>query len=111
VRWKKILNEINSNEQTSLSDSVLTIFDRDLILDILGFNELLENCGESYKFHLLIAHIATMTRHLNALYVNTPKLKETPENERVARMAIIHTCLGIIESTAEIIGMPLPSEM
>ena len=111
VRWKKILNEINSNEQTSLSDSVLTIFDRDLILDILGFNELLENCGESYKFHLLIAHIATMTRHLNALYVNTPKLKETPENERVARMAIIHTCLSIIESTSEIIGMPLPSEM
>jgi arginyl-tRNA synthetase len=111
VRWKKILNEINSNEQTSLSDSVLTIFDRDLILDILGFNELLENCGESYKFHLLIAHIATMTRHLNALYVNTTKLKETPENERVARMTIIHTCLGIIESTGEIIGMPLPSEM
>lgn len=52
-----------------------------------------------------------MTRHLNALYVNTPKLKETPENERVARMTIISTCLGIIESTAEIIGIPLPSEM
>lgn len=52
-----------------------------------------------------------MTRHLNALYVNTPKLKETPENERVARIAIIRTCLQIIESTTEIIGMPLPSEM
>lgn len=89
----------------------MTAFDRDIIMDILGFNELLENCGESYKFHLLIAHIATMTRHLNALYVNTPKLKETPENERVARIAIVHTCLGIIESTAAIIGMPLPSEM
>lgn len=81
------------------------------MLDILGFNELLENCGESYKFHLLIAHIGTMTRHLNALYVNTPKLIETPENERVTRIEIIRTCLEIIESTAQIIGMPLPSEM
>lgn len=80
-------------------------------MDILGFNEILENCGTSYKFHLLIAHIATMTRHMNALYVNTPKLKETPENERAARIAIVHTCLEIIRYTATILGMPLPEEM
>lgn len=80
-------------------------------MDILGFNEVLENCGTSYKFHLLIAHIATMTRHMNALYVNTPKLKETPENERAARRAIIQTCLEIIEYTTGILGMPLPEEM
>lgn len=80
-------------------------------MDILGFNEVLLNCGTSYKFHLLIAHIATMTRHMNALYVNTPKLKETTENERAARIAIVHTCLSIINYTADIIGMPLPTEM
>jgi arginyl-tRNA synthetase len=80
-------------------------------MDILGFNEIFESCGTSYKFHLLIAHIATMTRHMNALYVNTPKLKETPEKERAARIAIVHTCLDIIKYTTEILGMPLPSEM
>lgn len=80
-------------------------------MDILGFNEVLENCGTSYKFHLLIAHIATMTRHMNALYVNTPKLKETTENERTARIAIVNTCLNIIHYTATILGMPLPEEM
>jgi len=52
-----------------------------------------------------------MTRHMNALYVNTPKLKETPENERAARIAIVHTCLEIIRYTATILGMPLPEEM
>ncbi len=80
-------------------------------MDILGFNEIFESCGTSYKFHLLIAHIATMTRHMNALYVNTPKLKETPEKERAARIAIVRTCLDIIKYTTEILGMPLPSEM
>lgn len=52
-----------------------------------------------------------MTRHMNALYVNTPKLKETPEKERAARIAIVRTCLDIIKYTTEILGMPLPSEM
>lgn len=111
VRWKKILTEIGESTETNTADSTLTSFDRDLVTDILGFNELLSNCGKTYKFHLLVAHIATMTRHLNALYVNTPKLKETPEIERGARIAIIRTCLKIIESTTEIIGMPLPQEM
>jgi arginyl-tRNA synthetase len=80
-------------------------------MDILGFNEVLENCGTSYKFHLLVAHLATMTRHMNALYVNTPKLKETPESERASRIAIVNTCLGIIKYTTAILGIPLPTEM
>lgn len=80
-------------------------------MDILGFNELLGNCGETYKFHLLVAHLATMARHLNALYVNTPKLKDTQENERYMRTKIISTALEVIESTCKILGMPLPQEM
>jgi len=52
-----------------------------------------------------------MTRHLNALYVNTPKLKDTPEHERMTRIKIITTSLEIIAYTAKILGMPLPSEM
>jgi arginyl-tRNA synthetase len=89
----------------------LTVFDRDLILDILSFNDVLENCGTSYKFHLLITHLATMARHLNALYVNTPKLKDTSDTERAARVSIIRQCLDIIEYTTKILGMPLPEEM
>lgn len=111
VRWKKILDEIGEVWSLKFKVWSLTPFDRDLIMDILGFNEVFESCGTSYKFHLLIAHIATMTRHMNALYVNTPKLKETPENERAARIAIVHTCLEIIRYTATILGMPLPEEM
>lgn len=52
-----------------------------------------------------------MARHLNALYVNTPKLKEAGEEERSARIKIIETSLGIILYTANILGMPLPEEM
>lgn len=52
-----------------------------------------------------------MARHLNALYVNTPKLKETSENERAARIKIIRTSLEIIRSTSHILGIPLPEEM
>ncbi len=111
VRWKKILDEIGETEAKDVATETLTSFDRDIVLDILSFNELFIACGETYKFHLLIAHIATMTRHLNALYVNTPKLKETPENERVARIKIIRTSLEIIRYTATILGMPLPEEM
>lgn len=80
-------------------------------MDILSFNELLETCGTSYKFHLIVAHLAAMARHLNALYVNTPKLKETSDAERAARVSIIKQCLSIIEYTARILGMPLPKEM
>ncbi len=110
VRWKKILDEISEIGKIEASSS-LTPFDRDLVMDILGWNEVFENCGTSYKFHLLLAHIAIMTRHMNALYVNTPKLKETPGHERAARIHIVHTCLEIIRYTGKIIGMPLPDEM
>ena len=108
---EKILDEIGETEAKDVATETLTSFDRDIVLDILSFNELFIACGETYKFHLLIAHIATMTRHLNALYVNTPKLKETPENERVARIKIIRTSLEIIRYTATILSMPLPEEM
>ncbi len=111
VRWKKILNEIGKISGAETTESTLTTFDRDLILDILGFNDILKNCEKSYKFHLLIAHLATMSRHLNALYANTEKLVDTKKEERLARIMIVRTCLNIIESTTKIIGMPLPSEM
>ena len=52
VRWKKILAEIPPQET---KESIpLTPFDRDLVIDILGFNELIESCGKTYKFHLLV---------------------------------------------------------
>lgn len=105
------MNEIGETPKSELTNTIFTSFDRDLVLDILGFNEILQNCGETYKFHILIAHLTSMARHLNALYVNTPKLKETPNNERAARMQIIHTCLDIMHYTTNILGMPLPEEM
>lgn len=77
----------------------------------MGFNELLLACETSYKFHLLVSHLATMARHLNALYVNTPKLIETSSTERAARVQIIQTALEIIRYTTNILGMPLPEEM
>jgi len=42
VRWKKILDEIGITNETP-TETILTSFDRDVVLDILGFNELLEN--------------------------------------------------------------------
>lgn len=105
------MNEIGETPKSELTNTIFTSFDRDLVLDILIFNELLQNCGETYKFHILIAHLTSMARHLNALYVNTPKLKETPETERMGRIRVIHTCLYIIRYTTNILGMPLPDEM
>lgn len=113
VRWKKILTEIQTGHEkkSETDETLLTVYDREVVMDILSFNELLDNCGETYKFHLTVAHLATMARHLNALYVNTPKLKDTPENERHMRMQIIRTALEIIAFSCQILGMPLPEEM
>lgn len=115
VRWKKILLENNYmwalNIKPWTLNVVLTTFDRDLILDIMSFNDTLSECGKTYKFHLLVAHIALMARHLNALYVNTPKIKDTEENEQIQRLQIVSTCLSIIEFTTKIVGIPLPEEM
>lgn len=80
-------------------------------MDILSFNEVFETCGTNYKFHLLVAQLATMARHLNALYVNTPKLKDTPAHERGTRIGIVQACLNIIKYTTDILGIPLPTEM
>lgn len=52
-----------------------------------------------------------MARHLNALYVNTPKIVETPEAERATRVEIVQKCLEMIEYATKILGMPLPEEM
>ncbi len=89
----------------------LSVFDRDLIMDIIGFNEILEACGKNYKFHLLTAHLATIARHLNALYANTSKLTETPDTERAVRIKIIKSTLEIIRYATSILGIPLPTVM
>jgi arginyl-tRNA synthetase len=111
VRWKKVLSDVPEHWTLNIEHWTLTVFDRDLIMDILSFNEVLIATWTSYKFHLIVAHITTMARHLNALYVNTPKMKDTPEAERATRAHVVDTCLEIIEYTTKILGIPLPSEM
>ncbi len=113
VRWKKILDEMGAQETTTddIPQGQLTSFDRDIVLDIMGFNALLSASATSYKFHILVAHLALLARHLNALYVNTPKLKDTSGAEKAMRMHIVQKSLSIIEFCASILGIPLPSEM
>lgn len=44
VRWKKILDEIGKTGAAKNSSlGIFTPFDRDLVMDILGFNDLLES--------------------------------------------------------------------
>lgn len=113
VRFQKMLQEFgfDKNIETLPSTLPLTSYDKDLVLDILGFEDVLAQCAETYKFHLLIAHITTTARHLNALYVNTPKLKDTSESERYMRMKILSQVLTMIEYTCTIVSIPLPKEM
>jgi len=55
--------------------------------------------------------MTTTARHLNALYVNTPKLKDTSEAERCTRMKILSQVLQMIEYACTIVSIPLPGEM
>lgn len=113
VRFQKMLQEFGFDTNTQIPSNTppLTSYDKDLVLDILGFEDVLIQCAETYKFHLLIAHITTTARHLNALYVNTPKLKDTSESERAMRMRILSQVLQMIEYTCAIVSIPLPKEM
>jgi arginyl-tRNA synthetase len=98
VRFQKMLQEFSFDKNTEILSSSLslTAYDKDLVLDILGFQDVLTQCSETYKFHLLIAHITTTARHLNALYVNTPKLRDSSPAERAMRMQIIAQTLEMI---------------
>lgn len=113
VRFAKMLQEFGYDKNTEIpSNSVpLTSYDKELVLDILGFADVLTQCAETYKFHLLIAHITTTARHLNALYVNTPKLRDSSSEERAMRMRIIAQTLEMIRYSCEIVSIPLPKEM
>lgn|GEM_PF-837319 len=114
VRFQKMLTEFGYDEDMSLENitsTPLTPYDRDLVLDILGFRDILTQCAITYKFHLLIAHLTTTARHLNALYVNTPKLRDTSESERALRMRIIAQTLEMIRYACAIVSIPLPREM
>ncbi|MEI6711812.1 MAG: arginine--tRNA ligase [bacterium] len=113
VRFAKMLQEFGYNKtlETLPSTLPLTSYDKELVLDILGFEDVLAQCAETYKFHLLIAHITTTARHLNALYVNTPKLRDSSPEERAMRMQIIAQTLEMIRYSCDIVSIPLPREM
>lgn len=113
VRFAKMLQEFGYDKNIEISSYTipLTTYDKDLVLDILGFQDVLTQCAETYKFHLLIAHITTTARHLNALYVNTPKLRDSSSEERTMRMQIIAQTLEMIRYSCEIVSIPLPREM
>jgi arginyl-tRNA synthetase len=108
-----MLQEFGFDKNTEILPSTLplTSYDKDLVLDILGFEDVLVQCATTYKFHLLIAHITTTARHLNALYVNTPKLRDSEPAERAMRMKIIAQTLEMIRYSCEIVSIPLPGEM
>jgi arginyl-tRNA synthetase len=113
VRFAKMLQEFGHDKSATTLPSTLplTSYDKELVLDILGFEDVLAQCAETYKFHLLIAHITTTARHLNALYVNTPKLRDSSPEERATRMQIIAQTLEMIRYSCEIVSIPLPREM
>lgn len=114
VRFAKMLQEFGFEAKLTENSSKampLTSYDKDIIFDILGFSDVVEQCSETYKFHLLVAHITTTARHLNALYVNTPKLRDTSPEEREIRMHIIGQTLSMIQYACDIVSIPLPREM
>ncbi len=116
VRIKSILKELDINDDKLKEIIKFPIVinqksERDLVLKILEFNEIIEKSFNTRAINILVQYIYELTVIINDFYHNCHIKGETNQNIYNSRLKLLYISLKIIEIFTNIIKINIPERM
>lgn len=81
-----------------------------LLLQLLGFPELLMQLQENYELHKLATYLYELARRFNRYYEDTPIL-QADEAARLARLWLLAQILQVFTTGLDVLGISIPEKM
>ena len=115
VRIKSILKKYKENggnvDECSISDSVSNASQKNLLMKISGYNEMMRGAYEDLAPHRICAYLYDLANAFNSFYHETKILSEEDENLKKNYIAILKLTLGICEDCMDCLGFEAPERM
>ena len=114
VRWLSILEKADQDYKNKKFDPnkvFTTQEEKELIIKLSQYKDILEETAKNLYPHILANYLYELTKIFNNFYNNTPVLKETDEDKKLARLKLIDKTTKIIKDWFDILAIKLPQKM
>lgn len=112
VRTKKLLEQFEDIKEEPVKVCELTEYDKKLVMDLMFFENQLEKARKMFKFHALVNFCYEVANHINQFYTNTDRLIDEENRDlQVLRVQLLRKTLLLLESSFEILALPIPTKM
>lgn len=114
VRIKSILNKYQENGG-SLKDltfqDAANAAEKDLMLQLCGFNAMMENAGAETAPHKVCAYIYDLANAFNKFYHETKIIAEENREKQAGWIAVLVLTRDILETCIDVLGFSAPDRM
>ena len=114
VRIKSILGKYAANGGAVDGLTVLppaTAVEKDLMLEVGKFNEVMQNVYEDTAPHKLCAYIYNIANAFNRFYHETKILSEEDEQRKASYIALLDVTKKVLETSIDLLGFEAPERM
>lgn len=114
VRIKSILNKVK--EQGSFPEELMireadSVSEKDLMLQIAGFNAMMETAYEETAPHKVCAYIYDLANAFNRFYHETRIVSEEDPDKKAGWVALLMLSRDILETCIDVLGFSAPERM
>lgn len=111
VRLQSILNKAAEQGLSSGAIVKATDGDRDLLLQLVQFPEIVSHAAKEYFPHILAEHLYAVAKAANQFYQACPILKETNKEQQAAWLALTEATLVQLRLGLSLLGIRVPDRM
>jgi arginyl-tRNA synthetase len=86
-------------------------FERNLILKLIQFPEIIEDIAKDYQVHRLTTYVYELAKVFTDFYENVPVLKAENEELKKSRLALVFVSRKILEKSLSLMGISAPQRM
>jgi len=108
----KKAKEQNYDFNTTISPEIkLTNKERELLILIQRFPQIILRASEEYYPHYMCNHLYELAQKFNSFYNSESVLKATNNNDKIKRLQLVLICNKIIQKVLNILGIQAPEKM
>lgn len=111
ARIQSLLDKANYQETVSYNNVVINEFEKELIVRLAEFREVIEKAAESLSPALLANYIYDLVKIYNSFYQNNPILNQEDENVRNLRLNLSSLTARTIKKSLKLLGIGVVDRM
>lgn len=111
VRIKSILNKANTSELTENVLEPQSDTERNLMLQLIKFNEVIELSFRERAPHKICEYVYELSNNFNKFYNDTRILYEEDENKKISWLVLITLVKDVLEQCLDLLGMESVEKM